>query len=528
VRHDALYPCPAHSHRAHDPTIDPSLVNVPTKPDLGDFQRLQREARMSGVSATDTTRTIQMVPIGQIRPAPDNPRTVDGGNLGDLTELTASIQAHGVLQPLVVRPEQDGTYLCVLGHRRLAAADAAGLTEVPAEPRRLSDVDRMEIMLIENLHREDLSPLQEARGYRQALDNNSQLTQRQLAKRVGKSQGHISKHLKLLTLTPKAQAAVQAGQVSVTDAHEYLVQLKGMPERMDAALERPHNIQWAVGQQLREHEQAVNRAQAEQRLQQAGVTIIPGPEHGAWRNFHAKPLTGQPYYGYGSDEIKVDPQAHAAEACHAAVLKDDGTVILVCTDPKRHRKGGDSQVKTGLTEDQKVERRAKIARNKAARAARDTRTEFMIQQLKRRIPLSDLLRELALQWAHHADGRILEIACALLQQATGEKLVQDEHRGWVDYRAPLLAYAARDDDALLRLAQALMFAAPEQQQHVDYPQFSGSDLAVHIAFLERRGYQVSDVERTELARYRSDQRSQSDDDEHRSAAGEDLGDDPVA
>jgi hypothetical protein len=291
---------------------------------------------------------------------------------------------------------------------------------------------------------------------------------------------------------------------------------------MDAALERPHNIQWAVGQQLREHEHAVNRAQAEQRLQEAGVNIIPGPEHGAWRNFHAKPLIGQPYYGYGSDEIKVDPQAHAGEACHAAVLKDDGTVILVCTDPKRHRKGGDSGVKGGLTEDQKVERRAKIARNKAARAARDTRTEFMVQQLKRRIPLSDLLRELALQWAHHADGRILEIACDLLQQATGEKLVQDEHRGWVDYRAPLLAYAARDGDALLRLAQALMFAAPEQQQRVDYPQFSGSDLAVHIAFLERRGYQVSDVERMELGRYRSDQPSQSDDDEPGSVAGEDL------
>ena len=478
---------------------------------------------MSTVPAsTDTTRTIQMIPINQIRPAPDNPRTVAGGDLGDLTELTTSIEVYGVLQALLIRPEQDGTYLCIIGHRRLAAASAAGLTEVPAEPRQVSDVDRMEVMLIENLHREDLTPLQEARGYQQALDNNPQLTQRQLATRVGKSQGHISKHLKLLTLTPKAQAAVDAGQVSVTDAHEHLVQLKGMPERMDAALERPHNIQWAVGQQLREHEHAVNRAQAEQRLQEAGVNIIPGPEHGAWRNFHAKPLIGQPYYGYGSDEIKIDPQAHAGEACHAAVLKDDGTVILVCTDPKRHRKGGDSGVKAGLTEDQKVERRAKIARNKAARAARDTRTEFMVQQLKRRIPLSDLLRELALQWAHHADGRILEIACDLLQQATDEKLVQDEHRGWVDYRAPLLAYAARDGDALLRLAQALMFAAPEQQQRVDYPQFSGSDLAVHIAFLERRGYQVSDVERTELGRYRSDQRSQSDDDEHGSVAGEDL------
>lgn len=280
---------------------------------------------------------------------------------------------------------------------------------------------------------------------------------------------------------------------------------------MDAVLQRPYNIQAAVDHQLRDKEQAAKRAEAEQRLRDAGVTVVAGPSrYGSWRDVEAKPLTGQGLYGYGTDEVKVDAHAHASEECHAAVVREEGDVILVCTAHKRHRKGGDSQVKTGLTEDQKAERRATIKRNRAAREARDTRTEFLVGQLNRRIPLGELAPQLALQFLHHADGRTLEIACDLIQQATGEKLLDQRSGYWTDYRSLLVAYAERDPDALLRVGAALMFAAPEQQQRLDPPQFSGADLRDHLAFCERRGYQVSEVERTEIARYRPKRRTRPD------------------
>lgn len=450
-----------------------------------------------------TTRIIQSLPIDQVHPAPDNPRTADGGDLGDLTELAKSMETHGVLQALLVRPKADGGYLIVFGHRRHAAAIKAGLTHVPAEVREMDDVERLDLMIVENLHRKDLTPIQEARGYRQALDNNSKLTQRELARRVGKSQSHISKHLKLLDLTPTAQAAVDAGAVTVTDAHEHLVKLKDDPDRMDAVLDRPTDIEWAVERQLRDKEEANKRAEAEQKLKDTGVKVVPGPSrYGSWRDVDAQPLAGQGVYAYGTKEVNVDAEAHAKEDCHAAVVGEEGNVVLVCTDPARHRKGGDSTVKTGLSEDQLAERRATIARNRAARAARDDRNTFMTDRLKRRMPLGELAPQLALMWAHHVDGRVAEIAVDLIQQATGEQLVDAERRGgWVDYHGPLLAYAGRGPEELLRVGQALMYAAPEQQQRVDHPQFHGADLAAHVAFLERHGYQVAEVERAELARH---------------------------
>jgi hypothetical protein len=103
-----------------------------------------------------------------------------------------------------------------------------------------------------------------------------------------------------------------------------------------------------------------------------------------------------------------------------------------------------------------------------------------------------------------------KIACDLIEQATGEKLIKEQPGYWTDYRSPLFAYAERDPEALLRVGAALMFAAPEQQQRIDHPQFSGADLRAHVDFCERRGYQVSEVERTEIVRHRPERRKPAD------------------
>ena len=98
---------------------------------------------------------VQMIPVDAISPSPLNPRS----DLGNVGELAASITALGIIQPMTVRPAEDGRYLLVAGERRLAAALAAGLTEVPAIVREMDDKEALEIALVENCQRRDLSPV---------------------------------------------------------------------------------------------------------------------------------------------------------------------------------------------------------------------------------------------------------------------------------------------------------------------------------------------------------------------------------
>ena len=130
-----------------------------------------------------------------------------------LAELADSISQHGLLQPLLVRPIFGGGYQIVAGERRWRAARMAGLTTVPAIIRELDDEQVMEIALIENLQREDLSPLEEAMGYQSLMDSYD-MTQEEVAKIVGKSRSAVANVLRLLKLPEEVQALIRSGQVS--------------------------------------------------------------------------------------------------------------------------------------------------------------------------------------------------------------------------------------------------------------------------------------------------------------------------
>lgn len=130
-----------------------------------------------------------------------------------LAELADSISQHGILQPLLVRPIFGGGYQIVAGERRWRAARMAGLTTVPAIIRELDDEQVMEIALIENLQREDLSPLEEAMGYQSLMDSYD-MTQEEVAKIVGKSRSAVANVLRLLKLPEEVQALIRGGQVS--------------------------------------------------------------------------------------------------------------------------------------------------------------------------------------------------------------------------------------------------------------------------------------------------------------------------
>ena len=149
-------------------------------------------------SENDTeNKSAEFLRISEIEPNRSQPRSEFVEE--SLAELADSISQHGELQPLLVRPLKNGSYQIVAGERRWRASRMAGITEVPVIIRDFSDVEVMEIALIENLQREDLSAVEEAKGYRALMDTHD-FTQEQVSKSVGKSRSVIANALRLLSL----------------------------------------------------------------------------------------------------------------------------------------------------------------------------------------------------------------------------------------------------------------------------------------------------------------------------------------
>ena len=159
------------------------------------------------------------LPLSEIEPNRDQPRKAF--DEAALAELADSIRAHGVLQPLLVRPLAAGGYRLVAGERRYRAARMAGLREVPVTIREMTDEEENIFALIENLQREDLNPLEEAEGLRQLISRFG-LTQEQAAARVGKSRTAVTNALRLLGLPADVAALVRAGRLTMGHARALL------------------------------------------------------------------------------------------------------------------------------------------------------------------------------------------------------------------------------------------------------------------------------------------------------------------
>jgi ParB family chromosome partitioning protein len=159
------------------------------------------------------------VPLSSITPNPRQPRTTFDEEA--LDELAASIIEVGLLQPVVVRPLDDGGYELVMGERRWRASQRAGLNVIPAIVRETPDTAMLRDALLENLHRQQLDPLEEAAAYQQLLDDFG-ATHEQLAQKVGRSRPHISNTLRLLNLPPAVQKRVAAGIISAGHARALL------------------------------------------------------------------------------------------------------------------------------------------------------------------------------------------------------------------------------------------------------------------------------------------------------------------
>jgi ParB family chromosome partitioning protein len=176
--------------------------------------------------------TAHAIPIDRVRRNPHQPRVAFDDE--QLAELTASIATHGILQPIIVRGSADGGYELIAGERRLRAARAAGLTEIPAVVRESATNELLELALVENVQRTDLNPIEEATAYRELIDRFG-LSHEAVARQVGRSRVAVSNALRLLDLAAETRQAIVDGRIS--EGHGRALAALTIPELQRAVLQ---------------------------------------------------------------------------------------------------------------------------------------------------------------------------------------------------------------------------------------------------------------------------------------------------
>lgn len=196
-------------------------------------------------SSSTTTHVggVQQVPVESIQPNPRQPRIHFREE--DLVDLAASIREHGVIQPLIVSPKSDGTFILIAGERRWQASQRAGLKTVPVITRQASNQELLEIALIENVQRADLNSLEEAEAYRQLVEEFN-LSHEMVAKRVGKSRVTVTNTLRLLGLPDVVKQALVDGKL--TEGHARALLALSTQKAQASAMQTVINLSLSVRQ----------------------------------------------------------------------------------------------------------------------------------------------------------------------------------------------------------------------------------------------------------------------------------------
>jgi ParB family transcriptional regulator, chromosome partitioning protein len=172
---------------------------------------------------------VSELPLSALSPNPEQPRREFDD--ASLRELADSIRERGVLQPILAEAHGDGAYVIVAGERRVRAARLAGLQKIPVVVREFTQQEKLEIALIENVQREDLTPVEEARAYRRLMDL-ANLNQEQVALKVGKDRSTVANSLRLLKLPEEAQEALGKGSISAGHARALLILVNPADQHM--------------------------------------------------------------------------------------------------------------------------------------------------------------------------------------------------------------------------------------------------------------------------------------------------------
>jgi ParB family chromosome partitioning protein len=187
--------------------------------------------RPTGLTAPQPGERVLELALPEIIPSPLQPRTEFRSD--QLSELVESIRERGIIQPLIVR-QVNGKYELIAGERRWRAAQQVGLTHAPVIVREASDVEVLELALVENLQREDLNPIEEAMAYAR-LSKEFLMTQEDIARKVGKNRATVANAMRLLDLDDEVQSYVRQGRLSVGHAKALLAIKSGEEQRLLAA-----------------------------------------------------------------------------------------------------------------------------------------------------------------------------------------------------------------------------------------------------------------------------------------------------
>lgn len=357
--------------------------------------------------------TLLDVPVRDVFPDPRNPRH----SLGDIEALSASIRGVGLLEPVVVRPHPDkpAKWMLIAGARRHAAhlhlkekTIRATVSDIPAD-------EALAVMLVENLQREDISPVDEATAYQTLLGLG--WTQTRIVSTTGRSKAVVSKRLRILDLPTHILVAVRTGQVTVETAYETATVLRNGDQNVkDAVLEaamRPaealesaltRTVEWA------QHRIRFTTLEQKLRAEQAasGATELDGSP-GAVR-----------VEGYGSNVLEVDYDEHRKEPCSRFQIVGNlaPRVEWWCADGRRHLPAGDSALKgEGAWVDRQLGRPGTPHRLEADRNARRAgRVEFYQATVDGDLPVSDELvyQQAALLLIETMNSEEMRLACTLL------------------------------------------------------------------------------------------------------------------
>lgn len=346
------------------------------------------QARTGGVvdkliapDAAATADTIVHVPVKFVVPHPRNRKILDD----DVADLVADLTNGGrILNPLGVTAAADWNanrpadlkdispqsfIITAGGHRRLRAAELAGLQTVPCIVRAdFAGSEGRRAALLENLHRQDLDAFQEAEAFAELVSEPYKLSQRDLAATVGVNQSHISKRLKLLKLPTTIREQVRLGKMTIADAMTLagVVDNKAVFDEATKQLNRGYygSVESVVRAAQRSHDQAAARAKAVEAVVAAGGRLVDrAPSYYAVSKSEPAQL----------DDLKLDADKHAAEPCHAFYVRTthDGRAEtdVVCDKPGRHVKTGDSKLKVRKSIEERITSRGRGGDDEAKKRA---------------------------------------------------------------------------------------------------------------------------------------------------------------
>ena len=273
--------------------------------------------------AVPATSGLRDIAISAIDPNPNQPRVHFDEEA--LSELTASIRAIGLLQPVLVRPAKDGRFELIAGERRWRAASRAGLSVIPAIIRVTDDVSSVEQALVENLHRQDLTALEEAAAYQQLLDD-FKMTHETIAEKVGKSRSAITNAIRLLSLPPSIQQMLADGRLSAGHAKA----LMGTPDRtfQEQLAKRAAQESWSV--------RAIENAVREQQNSLVGVTkndaAKPGSTKSTKNGISITKTERSTLRPPGLLELENLLAEHLGTKVEVTMLEKNGKVVILFAD----------------------------------------------------------------------------------------------------------------------------------------------------------------------------------------------------